>query len=149
MKYYPELTPPNYEQANVYASELEEAAAKDFGVLFDLAEFYLRWSIYLRKGYNVDFFAMNLRIQKYKELAKAALRLLEHAGGINTHEKYYMLAQAHFNLWDNDAALREIGTAISRLPKGAAEFGLYSSLQGEIRKKKTALERDTEEERGY
>jgi hypothetical protein len=141
MKYYAEAIPPNYEQAQVYARELEESVATDLGLRFDIAEFHVRWSVYLKMGFDIDPLHMKLRIQKYKELAAEAVKLLEGAGGVNTHEKYYLLAQAYYNLWNYDMALRNIGSAITHLPRGSNDIDSYQVLRSEILKKKNTYDR--------
>jgi hypothetical protein len=136
MTYHTELEVPNFEKAHSYARELEDMAADDKEITFELANFYTQWSTALKVKIELDPLKNILRQQKYKELADIAIQLLTTVAARNSHECYHLLAQNSFNKWDYDAALRYIGQAIEALPRGSYLIGPYQRLKVQILKKK-------------
>jgi hypothetical protein len=99
MAYYTALGFPNFEQAHSFARELEEFAAENLEIKFELAQFYAAWSTAVRMRLELDPLKEMLRQQKYKELADEAIKLLNDAPQ-GTHEWHHLMAQSHYNRWD-------------------------------------------------
>jgi GTPase SAR1 family protein len=135
MAYNTALEFPNFEQAHSFARELEEFATGNVQIKFELAQFYVAWSTAVKMKQELDPLKEMLRQQKYKELADEAIKLLNDSPQ-ETHEWHYLMARSYYNKWDYDSALRQIETAIQRLPKGSHLATPYAGLRGEILNKR-------------
>lgn len=135
MQYYTALQIPNFEQANTYARELEDIAADNKDIKWELASFYVQWSTAVKMKVEIDLLREKVRQLKYKELADLAIKFLKDID-LHTHEWHFLLAQAYYNRWDNDLALRQIDKAIAALPKESHFYAPYRRLKGLILKKR-------------
>ena len=127
---------PQFEQAHMYATELEEIAEDNPNIKFELAQFYVAWSNAIKMNIELDPLKEMLRQQKYKELADTSIVLLR-AVPRQTHEWHYLMAQAQFNRWDYDAARLHIDRAIQALPKESHLVMSYRRFRDEIYRKHT------------
>jgi hypothetical protein len=134
MQYYIALDIPNFEQAHSYARELEDLATGSKEIKSELAYFYLAWSTALKMKVELDPLREKVRQLKYKELADLAIKLLKDIN-LSTPEWHNLLAQAYYNRWDNELALRQIDKAIASLPKQSHLYAPYRRLRGQILKK--------------
>ena len=100
---------PNFDKAAIYADQIEVLKIKADAKL-ELAKFYTHWSTSLKMKLAGDPFEEEQRQNRYKELAVRALDILEDITQRN-HTIYYLMAQCHYNLWDNKSALRMINKA--------------------------------------
>jgi hypothetical protein len=126
--------PPNFDEAHVFARELENYSLNDPNMTMDTAEFYTEWATTLKLRIELDPIKEMLRQQKYKELSDHAIGLLK---GLNrdSHRWHYLYAQCHFNKWDYDVAASSIVEAMVLLPKHSYLYDPYHRLQLEIDKK--------------
>lgn len=131
MEYYVALEIPNYEQAHIYARELEDISTKNADIKYELAQFYVAWSTAMKMKVELDPLKEKVRQQTYKELADTAIRLLRDVN-LGTHEWHYFLAQSFFNRWDTASALKSIDKAIGKLPADSHLTPPYRRLRGEI-----------------
>lgn len=128
------LEPPDFDQAHIYAEELEKHPIDDWELMMDLAEFYTAWSTALKLKFELDPIKEMLRHQKYKELADHAITFLQSRHDRSSHRWHYLLSQCFFNKWDYDTARLSIGQAISKLPAGSYLKNSYERLQNDIGK---------------
>jgi hypothetical protein len=135
MTYYTELEIPNFEQAHGCAREIENVAAQNKEIRLELARFYVAWSLALKMKSELDPIRDMVRQQKYKDLADTAVGYLKGLA-LDTHQWHYLLSQAHFNRWDNQAALLHVDRAIAVLPSGSHLKEPYVRLRREILKKR-------------
>jgi DNA polymerase III delta prime subunit len=134
MEYNSTLPEPNFEQASIYARELEDLAAVSGDIKFELARFYVHWSTAIKTmRFEIDPIKEILRQQSYKEKAEHAIELLA-ALGLDTHEWNQLLAQSYYNIWDYGSALRYVEAAIAELPQGSHRSAPYRRLRSEILK---------------
>ena len=133
MNYQIALDVPNYEQAYIYARELEELGQISNESKTELAEFYVSWSTSLKMKKDFDPIREMERQQKYKELADKAIKLLKD-DVLDDHERDRLLAQSHYNLWDYEKALIYVEKAIRELPQGSHLQAPYQRLRREILK---------------
>ena len=133
MAYNVALAVPNFEQAHVYAKELE--SVDDNRIRIELARFYVAWSIGVKMRFELDPLREMIRQQQYKELADTAIRILKEIHE-HSHEWYYLNAQSFYNKWDYESARLYAERAIDGLPKGSHLLGPYSRLRVEILKKR-------------
>ena len=137
MDYHTALEFPNFEQGYIYARELEDVAAYNVQVRFELGKFYITWSTAIKKqGFDIDPTKEMLRKQHYKELAQTALKLLSESKQQSSNW-HYLMAQCYFNLWDNDKALLHVDQAIRLLSNISHLYPVYARLKNEIIKMKT------------
>jgi hypothetical protein len=129
------LEPPDFDQAHIYAKELEKYPLDDWEMMMDLAEFYTTWSTSLKLKIELDPIREMQRHQKYKELSDHAISLLKSKPDQASHRWHYLLAQNHFNKWDYDSAGISIQRAIANLPTGSYLENSYDRLKSEIGKK--------------
>lgn len=127
---YMSLDVPNYDGASVYIRQLESVPLDDESLKLQIAEFYIRWSIFVKmnRDINPDPIEEMLRQQQYKELADKGLTLLKQIGN-RTHEVCYLLAQGYFNKWDNENALRMIKKAIKLCKEDPRYYPSYTYLR--------------------
>jgi tetratricopeptide (TPR) repeat protein len=135
MAYYAGLQFPNFERAHAFAQELEASAGQDSWAEFELAKFYVSWSTALLMQFCSDPIKDIVRRQRYKELADIAIRFLDDIYG-RSHEWYYLMAQALYNRWEYDRALRQIEMAILELPPRSHLASGYLYFKSEIVKKR-------------
>jgi tetratricopeptide (TPR) repeat protein len=135
MMYYIALDAPNFEQAYVYAKDLERAQINDDEIRMDLAHFYTEWATTLKLKVELDPLKEMKRQQKYKELSEQAIGVLRTVSDKNTHTWQYLLAQCQFNKWEYDTAKQSIDRAIALLPATSYLSQSYERLRGEIIKK--------------
>jgi len=135
MMYNTALEPPNFDQAHIYAMELEKYRLDDQGIVMDIAEFYTEWSTALKMKFELDPIKEMLRQQKYKELADHAIGLLRKRADQSTHRWHYLLSQCQFNKWEYEEARRSIDRAVAHLPSDSYLKNPYERLRGEIVKK--------------
>ena len=127
---------PNYERASVYVQQIENLPLDDESPKLQIAEFYVRWSIYIKMNRPISFGPIIeeiLRQQRYKELAGRALVILDQITN-KTHRVYYLLAQSYFNKWDYDRAFRMINQAIQLCNEDPRHYPAYDYLRNLIPK---------------
>ncbi len=135
MLYHVALEPPEFDQAHIYAMELEKYRLEDNELWLDIAEFYTEWSSTIKMTIELDPIKEMLRQQKYKEHADHALDSLRRVSGERSHRWNYLFAQCHYNKWDYEAAKLSIDRAIVTLPGGSYLKNSYEGLRAEIVKK--------------
>jgi GTPase SAR1 family protein len=135
MLYNTAIEPPNFDEAHVFAKELEKYPLNDEGIMMDIAEFYTEWATTLKLKIELDPIKEMLRQQKYKELSDHAIKLLQERREKTSHRRYYLLAQCLFNKWEYDAAKDNIDKAIEGLPASSYLSNPYERLRTEIIKK--------------
>ena len=54
---------------------------------------------------------------------------------MKTYEKYYLLATAHYNLWENQKALQAIEGALRHLPAESRLRESYNLFRSEVLRK--------------
>jgi hypothetical protein len=128
-------TVPNFDEAHVFAKELEKYPLNEEGILMDIAEFYTEWATTLKLKIELDPIKEMLRQQKYKELSDHAISLLQEREVKNSHRRSYLLAQCMFNKWEYGTAKTNIDQAIEALPSNSYLFNSYERLRTEIIKK--------------
>jgi hypothetical protein len=133
MTYLSSKDDPDFNQANIYAIELKNA--KDENVLSDVAEFYVKWSTFIKMRTELDPIREMLRQQEYKEKADIAIDILKKIDG-KEHKYYYLLAQCYYNKWEYDIAINYINSAIAMLPEDSYQLGPYTFFKNDITKKK-------------
>lgn len=133
MSYLSSLDVPNYNQAGPYALELKNGVNEE--ILFDVAEFYVKWSTAIKMRTELDPIREMQRQQEYKELADLALEVLKKVGE-RGHRYYYLLAQCHYNKWDYDLASNYINSAIALLPSHSYLNEPYNYFKSDISKKR-------------
>lgn len=128
---------PNYEQASVYVQQIENLPLDDESLKLQIAEFYVRWSNYVKMNRDISFDPIEemLRQQRYKELADRALVIL-HQITNKTHKVYYLLAQSYFNKWDYEGAFRMIKKAIQLCKEDPRHYPAYDYLRNLILKQR-------------
>ena len=131
MVYYTALDDPNYAQADIYARELADVATGNVQMDFELARFYGSWSTTEKLKFELDPNREALRQQRYKELADKAIKILNRMTN-RSYERDYLLAQAYYNRWDYEPALRHIDRAIEILPQTSHLGPPYRRLRAEI-----------------
>ena len=132
MMYYAIVEPADFDQAHIYAMELEKHPLDDEGISMDIAEFYTEWSVALKMKVELDPIKEMLRVQKYKERADHAIGLLKGCADRLSHRWSYLMAQCQFNKWEYDSAKGNIDRAIARLPINSYLRHSYERLRGEI-----------------
>ena len=135
MMYNTAVEPPNFDEAHVFAKELEEYPLKEGGILMDLAEFYTEWATTLKLKIELDPLKEMLRVQKYKELSDHAIFLLHEREVKTSPRRSYLLAQCLFNKWEYGAAKINVDQAIAGLPADSYLTNSYERLRTEIIKK--------------
>ena len=130
---YMSLDVPNYERASVYVQQIENLPLDDESLKLQIAEFYVRWSNYIKMNRNISFDPIEemLRQQRYKELADKALVILGQITN-RTHRVYYLLAQSYFNKWDYETAFRMIRKAIQLCKEDPRHYPAYDYLRNLI-----------------
>jgi CII-binding regulator of phage lambda lysogenization HflD len=129
------IEPPNFDEAHVFAKELEKYPLNEEGIMLDIAEFYTEWATTLKLKIELDPIKEMLRQQKYKELSDHAVLLLQERGIKLSHRRSYLLAQCMFNKWEYGAAKTNIDKAIEALPSNSYLANSYERLRTEIIKK--------------
>lgn len=126
---------PNYERASVYVQQIENLPLDDESLKLQIAEFYVRWSNYIKMNRDISFDPIEemLRQQRYKELADRALVILRQITN-KTHKVYYLLAQSYFNKWDYGRAFRMIKKAIQLCKEDPRHYPAYDYLRNLILK---------------
>jgi hypothetical protein len=135
MMYNTAIEPPNFDEAHVFAKELEKYPLNEEGIMLDIAEFYTEWATTLKLKIELDPIKEMLRQQKYKELSDHAVLLLQERGIKLSHRRSYLLAQCMFNKWEYGAAKTNIDKAIEALPSNSYLANSYERLRAEIIKK--------------
>lgn len=135
MLYNIALEPPNFDEAHLFAKELEKYQLSEDDVATDLAEFYTEWATTLKLKIELDPIKEMLRQQKYKELSDHAIELLHRQTAGAADKRAYLLAQCYFNKWDYASAKACIDQAIEALPEGSYLSNPYERLRAEIIKK--------------
>jgi GTPase SAR1 family protein len=126
---------PNFEQAHLYAKELEQNRINDEETLMELAHFYTQWATNIKMTVELDPLKDRIRQQRYRELADHAIDVLHKCSDQKTHPWWYLLAQCQFNKWQNAEAKQSIDKAIAALPKGSHLRSPYEQFRREIVKK--------------
>ncbi len=135
MMYNIAIEPPGFDEAYIFAKELEKHPLNEEDIVMDLAQFYTEWATTLKLRIELDPIKEMLRKQKYKELSDHAISLL-HKGAIEpSHRRSHLLAQCMFNKWDYGAAINYIDDAIRSLPPNSYLADSYEKLRVEIRRK--------------
>jgi DNA polymerase III delta prime subunit len=129
------LEPPNFNEAHVFAKELEKYPSNDENIIIDIAEFYTEWATTLKLKIELDPIKEMLRQQKYKELSDHAISLLQEHREITSHRHHYLLAQCFFNKWEYGMAKSSIDRAIDLLPPNSYLDNPYERLRSEVIKK--------------
>ncbi|WP_448046074.1 hypothetical protein [Bradyrhizobium liaoningense] len=135
MMYNIALEPPNFDEAYIFAKELEKYPRNEAEAVMDLAQFYTEWATTLKLRIELDPIKEMLRQQKYKELSDHAVSLLRRDVVERSHRRSYLLAQCLFNKWDYSAAKSNIDEAIQSLPENSYLIAPYEKLRGEINRK--------------
>ncbi|WFU33616.1 hypothetical protein QA635_03970 [Bradyrhizobium brasilense] len=135
MLYNIALEPANFDEAHVFAKELEKYPLPDDELAVDIAEFYTEWATTLKLKIELDPIKEMLRQQKYKELSDHAIKLLRSQQRAASHRYYYLLAQSYFNKWDYELAKSNIDRALEELPEGSYLSTPYERLRTEVIKK--------------
>jgi hypothetical protein len=133
MSYYTALKEPDFERANIYATELQQSSLDDGETIYEVGAFHILWSTAIKMNMEIDPFREMDRQQRYKALATIGTGLLERAQRA-TPEYYHLLAQGYYNRWDYDRALRNILRAIGLLPTHSDLRAPYERLKEEIDK---------------
>ena len=148
---YASLEIPKFEKAEQLLTQIQADLKDemDTDLKIEVARFLVRWSTMLKTKRGIDPFEENRRIFNYKELAQRALRILndiereisnpqqaKQEVPVNTAEVYYLLAQCHHNLWDNDEAIRMINKAIFIANRNLTDYSLlnYEKFQEKYHK---------------
>jgi hypothetical protein len=135
MMYNIAAEPPNFDEAYIFAKELEKYPIKEEDILMDLAEFYTQWATTLKLGIELDPIKEMLRQQKYKEQSDHAISLLQDPVVGRSHRRSFLLSQCMFNKWEYGAAKNNIDDAIRYLPSNSYLINSYERLRAEIIKK--------------
>lgn len=141
MMYNIAIEPPNFDQAHVFAKELEKYPLNGEEILMDIAEFYTEWATTLKLKIDLDPLKEMVRQQKYKELSDNAISVLQERTIKRSHRRSYLLAQCMFNKWDYAAAKIHIDDAINALPERSYLSNSYEKLRTEIIKKARLYQR--------
>jgi hypothetical protein len=123
---------PRYQDALPYVNELEIHSESDPKICMQIASYYIDWSSQIKSRRKPDPIEEQLRQQKYKDLARKALDMLnELQGDQRTDKFYYLCAKCYYNLWKNDKAIQMLDRAIEKsdTPK------IYDDFRNQIRQK--------------
>jgi tetratricopeptide (TPR) repeat protein len=130
---YVSLDIPSFERANTYFSELKQLAFSEDIVKVALAEFYISWSTALKVKPESDPIKELQRRSSYKRLATEAVEILEDLRQRDdSHRINYLLAQANYNRWDNERALKFIDRAMELASGDIILTQFYSKLRQAI-----------------
>jgi len=135
MMYNIAVEPPNFDEAFIFAKELEKYPLNEEETLMDIAEFYTEWATTLKLRIELDPIKEMLRQQKYKELSDHAISLLRKEAVERSHRRSHLLAQCMFNKWEYGVAKTHIDEAIDRLPPNSYLIASYEKLRAEINRK--------------
>lgn len=127
----------DFQNAHVYAQELEKSEILDEDLLEELAEFYVRWSVSIKAlPVELDPIKELIREGDYKMYAQKTLDLLRKINRQSSNI-YYLYSQSYFCLWKNDFAQQNIDKAIKVAKKdpneSTAQYEYFLSI---IRKSK-------------
>ncbi len=135
MNYYIMIVPPNFEQAHLYALELEDVAGHNKQVQLEISKFYVFWSTAIKIKFEPDRLREGMRQQSYKEHAEEAIRALKKCRS-ESHEWHHLAAQSYYNKWEYELALQHISAAIKLAPSGTHSGRSYLNLRSEILEKR-------------
>lgn len=131
MLYYTAIVPPRFEQAHLYARELEDIAGSNKEVQFEIAKFYATWSTAIKVTFEPDRLREGMRQLAYKEHADNALRVLKECQR-ESSDWHHLVAQCHYNKWEYELALQHINIAIKLAGAGSHWGRSYMALRSEI-----------------
>lgn len=134
---YMTLDIPTYDEASIYVNELKDCVeSNDIDTKLEMAEFYVKWSTFIKLKRDADPIREIVRQQQYKELANKAISILNSIKN-KTHKFYYLFAHSYFNLWDYENSLKMIENAIELIEENPAYYSTYTYLRKLILSKKS------------